>query len=710
MAFPSNPEIGDPHVIGLNTWYWDGNSWTLSPISTVDSDVEVLDDLLDVDTGGPPTSSQRAYSYYINEDPKNPNAWGRYSVDLVNRRVTFHRYDIDGNDLTELFNFSKSTEGRKEGTKHRVSAFDESFEVMATVTDKFTDNDTLFYEFTYDDREFCKTIDNNGESKLFTLFATDFGELTDGSILVYRQANEKWKPEPHVDGDGGGIGGPSGALVTISLNPPTNVTDGDLWIHELNYYLYVYQDGNWVALTGPEGGNSGGGNFANDKTITLNNMRGLYFDDNKQGMTFRLNQPFDSMFTISQKNIFSLGMSPHFDPVDGDMWIFEEDYTLYTYHSGQWIALTGSSQGESNSANRLEQPCVLNGGKPFSQFCEDGATSDINIVTTYISPDPPPSPKKGDLWFDSEHLELRVYYVTADSPPAWISSTHPGMRPTWAPPDNVIPIRIAGPSQAIQEVTTDSYVAILSQEVLDDPNRSNVTWGLGSAIIPATINVDEDSDHYINAQYKFHGFGVTQITANVLFTDSDGNYRDDTAFHRVSVTVLPPGAPITFHVTVIEDPDDADNLIYAIDGIPKPHLNLERNRRYIFDQTHPSNEGHPMAFYTALNRDPDQQLNDTINLTDLYGESGNEAGAVTRYGDIVDFVVPPDSPVRLAYGSDQDQYMGFWIYPFDPSGVVYDPNNPNQFPNPFSSIETSTSSTNVTNEQDDTNNSSNNYE
>lgn len=305
MAFPSNPEIGDPHVIGLNTWYWDGNSWTLSPVSTIDSDVEVLDDLLDVDTGGPPTSSQRAYSYYINEDPKNQNAWGRYSVDLVNRRVTFHRYDIDGNDLTELFNFSKSTEGRKEGTKHRVSAFDESFEVMATVTDKFTDNDTLFYEFTYDDRDFCKTIDNNGESKLFTLFATDFGELTDGSILVYRQANEKWKPEPHADGEGGS-GGPAGALVTISLNPPVNVTDGDLWIHELNYYLYVYQDGNWVALTGPEGGNSGGGNFANDKTITLNNMRGLYFDDNKQGMSFRLNQPFDSMFTISQKNIFSL--------------------------------------------------------------------------------------------------------------------------------------------------------------------------------------------------------------------------------------------------------------------------------------------------------------------------------------------------------------------------------------------------------------------
>jgi hypothetical protein len=117
-----------------------------------------------------------------------------------------------------------------------------------------------------------------------------------------------------------------------------------------------------------------------------------------------------------------------------------------------------------------------------------------------------------------------------------------------------------------------------------------------------------------------------------------------------------------------------------------------------------------MSFYTALNRDPDEQLNDTINLTDVYGESGNEAGAVTRYGDIVDFVVPPDAPVRLAYGSDQDQYMGFWIYPFDPSGVVYDPNNPIQFPDPFSSIGPSTSSTNNTNDQGNTNNSSNSYE
>jgi len=255
------------------------------------------------------------------------------------------------------------------------------------------------------------------------------------------------------------------------------------------------------------------------------------------------------------------------------------------------------------------------------------------------------------------------------------------MRPTWSEPENAAAIRITGASQAVQDRMTSPFTAVLSAEVLEDPNRSNVTWGLSSDLIPATIDVDPDVEYNTKASYKFHKFGVTQITASVTYTDRMGVVKTDEAYHRVSVTVMEPGAPITYRVTVVEDPNDADKVIFALDGVKKPHLNLQRNRRYIFDQSHPSNINHPMTFYTALDRDADGDLIDTIDINNVFGESGADA-SVTRYGSVVDFLVPPDAPVRLAYGDNVDQYMGYWIYPFDPSGVVQDPNNPNEYPYP----------------------------
>ena len=50
-----------------------------------------------------------------------------------------------------------------------------------------------------------------------------------------------------------------------------------------------------------------------------------------------------------------------------------------------------------------------------------------HVTFTFISN--PISPRPGDLWFDSEHLELRVWYHTSTSHGYWVSTTHPGMRP-----------------------------------------------------------------------------------------------------------------------------------------------------------------------------------------------------------------------------------------------------------------------------------------
>ena len=635
--------------------------------------VKVLDDLLDVETGGPPTASERAYTYYINEDPVNPNAWGRYKVDTVAKTIRFHKYDIDGNDLEELFLFSQPGALDTEGSKHSFHAADDSFDLMSRVMDKGTDDDQLYYEFTYEDQDVVDTIHNNGKSKLFTIFASDYGALIDGAILVYRQKDELWKPEPQRGGEG------SGSNITIGPNPPTvGNENGDLWIHDLNYYIYVYQDGEWIALTGPEGGTGGGGNFAYDSKVTLNARRGLYFDDNRTSVSFTLNQPKDSLFSVSATNAVTVSMATPLDPVEGDLWIYEDDYTMYVYNDGEWVGLTGDDKGSSQIDGRIEQPCVLNGGKPFSLYCEDGQVDTSSMQAVHIGTMPPASPNKGDLWFDSEHLELRVYYVSDTSYPAWVSSTHPGMRPQFGEPDNAVPLVITGPTQTVQNTRTGPYIARLSQEVLDDPNRSIVEWDLVDLTIPATIDANTtDPDLSVEAYYKFDGIGVAYIKATIRYTDRDGLPQTAEDTYRVSVLTMAPGAPISYNVRVVDDPKNPGSLVYEIDGVVLPHLNLERNRRHIFNQGHPSNVGHPLFFYEALNRDPDGTINDSVNIDDKYAED-----AIQRYNNIVDLTMPYDAPARLAYGSETDTDMGFWVYPFDINGQVFDPENPNDYPFP----------------------------
>lgn len=678
MAFPSNPSIGTPYSIGSKTWYWDGSAWTLSMENTPGGgdSVEILDDLLDVDTGGPPVSSDKAYNYYIQEDPSKDDAWGRYQVNQFTKTVRFHRYDLDGNDLQQLFDFTTPKSGNVEGTKHSVTALDDSFELNSVVLSKTTDNEGLYYDFVYESQDFVNAIYNDGASKLFTFYATDFGLLSDGAILVYKQSEELWKPEAQ---SGGGVGG--GNSITISMDPPANAAEGDIWIHELNYYMYVRQGNNWVALTGPEGGTGGGGNFANDSEIRLNNRRGVFFNTEKGktgSIDFTLNQPQDSLFSISTQNITTVGMVPPVDSEESDLWIYEDDYTLYVRQGGQWIALTGPDQGNHNGSNRLEQPCVLNGGGPFSIFCEDEDQDGALGSMVHISPLPPELPKKGSLWYDSEHLELRVYYVTADSAPVWVSATHPAMRPNYTEPENARPITITGPTQAVGETRTGPYRAILSQEV-QAGMQTVVTWGVVDQSIKVSIDADKfDKEESMFAYYKYHGFGVTYLTARVTYRGYDGNLHTATApNYRVAVTTVAPGAPIAYNVKVIEHPEITGKLVYEIDGVMQPHLNLQRNRVYLFNQSHASNLGHPLYFYTALNRNPDGSLNDDVYVEDKYAED-----LVQRYGDIVELMIPHDAPARLAYGSETDPDKGYWIYPYDADGIVFDPENPNNYPFP----------------------------
>ena len=108
------------------------------------------------------------------------------------------------------------------------------------------------------------------------------------------------------------------------------------------------------------------------------------------------------------------------------------------------------------------------------------------------------------------------------------------------------------------------------------------------------------------------------------------------------------------------------------DGEIQPHLNVMRNRKYIFDQSHPSNTGYPLRIYRATEYDGD------VLVDTMPGGLGDEyIQGVQQIRKEVHFNVPFDAPIRLRYGSPTQtpddgepdrRFMGWWMYPFDVDG------------------------------------------
>ena len=558
MSFPLNPNIGDPHTIGSKTWYWDGVSWNLLPPTHTHGDdgnggdtggggggndtippatdhyhdtPRVLDDLLDVEIQEPEYSDQ--YDFYINvgenpdENPNVENAWGRYSVNVALGTISFHLFDLNGKDLQTLFDFTNS-----DITTHKFAAFDNSYSVELKVTNKNKVDNS--YVFNYEDRVSLAKIANGGESKLFGLIAADYKRLSDGAILVYRQNSELWRPEPNPELE-------AGSKITISYQAPENNERGDAWVDEATYYIYVWDSEMWVALTGPEGG-VGGGDIAHNKEITFISSRGLAFDDSKNTTSFRINQLDDQTIDFLQKNIVTLEYFPHNAPEVGDIWINKQDYFQYVWNGEFWVGLSGDDSFNMVPNNRLEQPCRLIGGKPNSIYCNDD-DSDLNIPPVIIGTDPPSSPQPGMLWFDSEHLELRVWYVTGTSFGGWVSSTHPGMRPDLANAPDPKPISLTGPAIAQELEESNRYIATISWKILDSGQTPTVRW---TSSDKGAKFFYKNEDRSI-ATVKFSSFGNYSVTATIDYYEDPENLAtlvtgaNDTK--RTSVSIKPPGDP-----------------------------------------------------------------------------------------------------------------------------------------------------------------------
>ena len=681
MSFPQNPVDGTSYTIGSRTWYWDGGAWNLLPATTTDNDTsgpdhthdtpKILDDLLDVEVKEPAFSE--TFGYYINtasddaEGPDAANGWGRYLVDVSGKTITFNRRDLDGKDLYDIWNTITDV------TTCRFLALDGSFELEAKVVSK--SRNTTSITLTYDNTDTLTTLHNEGKSKLFNVIFADYKALSDGAILVYRRQNELWKPEPNPTLE-------SGNNITIGYDPPEFPNPGDVWVDEDNFYMYVWEGDMWIALTGPEGG-SGGGGIANNNQISMVSSRGLFFNDSQGGTQFNLNQPFDQYIDVQQKNITTLDYQPHAAPERGDIWVHQRTMYQYIWDGSYWIGLTGDDSYFPATNNRLEQPCRLIGGKPDSLYCDDAGSNYIPSPV-YIGPHPPnydpedltadlPQPSPGDLWYDSEHLELRVWYVTGTSYGGWVSATHPGMRPDLAKDPTPKEISLTGPAVAQELVESQRYVATVSWKILDEYAKYNVghptvRWDCSD---PNHKLISKNPDDTI-VTFKFSKVGNYSVTAYVdYFEDVENQQKPKTGTSdpiKTNVQYRPVDLPLTYVVRVVDS--GANGPVYEIDGEVQPHLNLMRNRKYIFDQSHPSNNGYPMRFYGATEYDGDV-------LSDRIGDE-YITGVVTIRKN-VEFNVPADAPIRLRYGSPTQspaddfpdrKEMGWWMYPFDRDGII----------------------------------------
>ena len=129
--------------------------------------------------------------------------------------------------------------------------------------------------------------------------------------------------------------------------------------------------------------------------------------------------------------------------------------------------------------------------------------------------------------------------------------------------------------------------------------------------ILAEVNKITPGNDLLNAK-------ITRIRTLAMFLDSDN-------FGNVGTT--------TYTVTVVQDSES--NNVFALDGTQKPTITLTRGHNYIFDQSHISNQGHPLLI---------RQSNDSNFTTGVssFGTPG-QAGAYTY------FSVPTTAPASLKY-------------------------------------------------------------
>ena len=694
MAFPLDPQVGQDYTNGGKTWIWDGNKWILlslnntsvrkigqlsdvedeniqekdgqllawdsdvkdadgndgawvrSDIDEVSSNVKILDDLEDVEIKESENKLGTPFGYYTQEDPSVDNGWGRYQVDVQNKTIEVHIRDLDGNTTEELL-----TADIDASIGLRFAYFDESWESSATLLKK-TEFTGKSYIFTVREQEVVDRIYNGGVSKLFTVQSNEFRGLAHNTVLTYKvdpdSGESKWRPA-FMAGAGGN------ANITLSTNPPPEPDFDDMWIDASNYYMYVWtrvgnpdlQRGSWVAVTGP-GGVDGGSDLVNDSTVTILDSRGFNV---QSGRTFSLNQPKNHLIQMSPSSTVELdGAPPASDErLKSDIWVDTKDYKMYIWNDVEWVGLTGDTKSEGAAGAGFNYiPCEMDGGRADTEFClDDGFNIDGGRAQqvycenddiyagqrpgAIVGPDAPAIPKKGDMWFDTSLLELRVWYVSEASHGRWVSALNPNMDPPLPPDPNPDPIRIDGPNSAVAGIASDTFTSVIGHNLLSP----FFSWS------------STDADAYIQkiggslntVQMVFSTPGTHRVSCTVVAANLEEPIADTL---RVVVAETPDNVPVVYDVLVrffsgseVEGTKSGNKFV--VNGKRQPYITFVRGKKYIFTQSDSSNYNRPLTFF----RDEARKIPYTEGV--LLGT------------DYTEIQVPADGPKVIYYDTTEDE-------------------------------------------------------
>jgi len=103
-------------------------------------------------------------------------------------------------------------------------------------------------------------------------------------------------------------------------------------------------------------------------------------------------------------------------PVNGELWFDSDDELLKIYNSGSWVNLTGAKKLDDLSDVDLTvlplDGDVLKYNSSASVWVS-GSVAAGGGATVTISDNPPEEPDNGDLWFESDSLDLYIYYNDA---------------------------------------------------------------------------------------------------------------------------------------------------------------------------------------------------------------------------------------------------------------------------------------------------------
>ena len=174
-------------------------------------------------------------------------------------------------------------------------------------------------------------------------------------------------------------------------------------------------------------------------------------------------------------------------------------------------------------------------------------------------------------------LELKTWYVTPKNQGKWVSTIHPAR--SYTPPDNAAgdEIRIQGTADPTQ-LEPETYVVKLSDNIKN--STYSLIWQTGDL----RDKISGQGSDTVEITFAKSGQNYVRCICDTSY--GDGRYED-----IINVVVI-SAPPVTHHVSVQPQVDlntgQTLNRFY-IDGKPRPYLVFNRDREYIFDQSHPSN-------------------------------------------------------------------------------------------------------------------------